>query len=90
MTTDQAAALLCVRPQYVVKLVRARKLRASRIGKNLRILGTELQRFMLAQPSHDEDGHALGADGQPLPAPPSGHPFGRTSSTSPEQSDGSR
>jgi len=77
MSAETAANLLGVRVTYIAKLCRTGKLRASRVGKTLRIRGVDLLAYMDAQPSHDRSGRALGCEGRPLQLAPPTHRFGR-------------
>lgn len=78
MTPKESDALLGVGAGYSLKLVRNGKLRASRVGKTLRIRGVDLLDFLASQPSHDADRNPLGVAGQKLPVPPAGTRFGRS------------
>ena len=80
MTAEQVDELLGVARGYTAKLVRRRKLRASRVGKHLRIRGVDVLAFLDAQPSHDAEGNPLGIEGQQLPVPPAGQRFAKPAS----------
>jgi excisionase family DNA binding protein len=85
LTAPQVAALLSVHLRYVQELVRSGRLRASRVGKQLRFFGSDVHAFLEAQPAYVK-GRAVTCYGRPLPRQPRGGiSFGSTlTQTTPE------